>query len=173
MTTKISKTLRITDDSGFLGIVNADKYNSFVREDWQLPQLLERFVDEMNNDNLILWCTGSQNNWTVHFASKPSGIKSFREFYKSLEVTSGKLFLTNYEDLSMAAQYQDEKIPAKHNAGLSIELVNGLYEFQIRQLFNPEDYNYDPEGKVNFEIVVRTDSNKKFQRVDNVFWQTH
>ena len=168
-----STTLTITDDSGFLGIVNADKYNSFVSEDWQLAQLLNRFVDEMNNDNLILWSTGSENVWTVNFVSRPSDIKSFREFYKTLEVTSGKIFLTNYEDLTMSAQYHDEKIPAKHNADLSIVLGNGRHEFQIRQLFDPEDDDYEPEGKVNFEIVVRPDSSKKFQRIDKVFWQAH
>jgi hypothetical protein len=166
-----STTLSITDDSGFLGIVNADKYNSFVSEDWQLPQLLNHFVDEMNNDNLILWSTGYENVWTVHFVSKPSDIKSFREFYKTLEVTSGKIFLTNYEDLTMAAQYHDEKIPAKHNAALSIDLSNGRHEFQIRQLFDPEDNNYELEGKVNFEIVVQIDTSKKFQRCDKIFWQ--
>jgi hypothetical protein len=168
-----STSLTITDDSGFLGIVNVDKYNSFVSEDWQLSQLFNRFVDEMNNDNLILWSTGSENVWTVNFVSSPSDIKSFREFYKTLKVTSGKIFLTNYEDLTMAAQYHEEKIPAKHNADLSIDLGNGRHEFQIRQLFDPEDNNYNPEGKVHFEIVVGTDSSKNFQRIDKVFWQTH
>ncbi|MDB5276152.1 MAG: hypothetical protein JWR61_1107 [Ferruginibacter sp.] len=167
-----STTLTITDDSGFLGIVNTDKYNSFVSEDWQLTQLFNRFVDEINNDNLILWSTGSENTWTVNFVNKPSGTKSFREFYKTLEVTNGKIFLTNYEDLTMAAQYDDEKIPAKHNTGLSVNLDNGRHVFQIRQLFDPEDFNYDPQGKVNFEIVVRADINEKAQQVDKVFWWT-
>ncbi|MGG9963182.1 hypothetical protein [Ferruginibacter sp. SUN106] len=168
-----SKTITITDDSGFLGIVNADKYNSFVSEDWRLSQLFNRFVDEMNNDNLILWSTGSENVWTVRFVNKPSDIKSFREFYKTLEVTSGKIFLTNYEDLTMAAQYHDDKIPAKHNADLSFDLDNGRHEFQIRQLFDPDDNNHQPEGKVHFEIVVQTDTSKKSQRIDKIFWQTN
>ena len=167
-----SKTLTITDDSGFLGIVNADKYDSFISENWELSQLFNRFVDEMNNDNLILWSTGSANVWTIRFVSKPSDIKSFREFYKTLEVTSGKIFLTNYEDLTMAAQYSDEKIPAKHNAALSIDLDNGRHEFQIRQLFDPEDSNYDSEGKVNFEVVVQDYLDKNVQQVDKVFWWT-
>jgi len=45
----------ITEDSGFLAIVNADKFNSFVSEEWELSQLLNRFVDEMNNNHLIIW----------------------------------------------------------------------------------------------------------------------
>jgi len=168
-----SKTLTITDESGFIGIVNADKYNSFVSEDWQLTKLINHFVEEMNSDNLILWATGSENVWTVQFVSTPSDIKSFREFYKTLEVTNGKIFLTNFEDLTMAAQYADEIIPAKHNTDLSIDLCNGRYEIQVRQLFNQEDNNYQQKGQVNFEIVVRPDSSKGVQQIDKVFWQTH
>lgn len=167
-----SKLLTITDDSGFLGIVNADTYKSFVSEDWKLSQLLAHFVKEINDDHLILWATGSENIWTIKFVNNPSEIKPFREFYKILEVTNGKIFLTNYEDLTMAAQYDDEKIPSNHNANLSIDLDNGSYEFQIRQLFDPEDYDYEPEGKVNFEIVIRTEVGKKYQQIDKVFWWT-
>jgi hypothetical protein len=168
-----STTFTITDDSGFLGIVNSDKYNSFVSEDWQLPQLFKHFVDEMNNDNLILWSTGAENVWTVNFVNEPSEAKSLREFNKTLQVTNGKIFLTNYEDLTMAAQYHDEKIPAKHDADLSIDLDKGRHEFQIRQFFDPADDNYEPEGKVNFEIVIQKDTtSKKPQQVDKVFWLT-
>ena len=48
-------TFKITDDSGFLAIVNADEFNSFVGEEWDLSQLVNRFVDEMNNNHLIIW----------------------------------------------------------------------------------------------------------------------
>ena len=168
-----STTLTITDESGFLGIVNPDKYNSFFSEDWQLSQLFKHFVGEMNNDNLILWSTGSENIWTVNFVNKPSKKKSYREFYKTLEVTNGKIVLTNYEDLTMAAQYRDEKIPAKQHADLSIDLDNGRHEFQIRQFFDPEDDNYGLEGKVSFEIVIQKDpTRKELQPIDKVFWQT-
>lgn len=168
-----STTFTITDDSGFLAIVNADKYNSFISEDWKLPQLFKHFVDEMNNDNLILWSTGSENTWTVTFVNKPSEIKSFKEFHKTLEVTSGKVFLTNYEELTMAAQYYDERIPATHNAALSIDLSNGKHNFLIRQLFNPNDNRHETEENVHFEIVVQPYSGKNFHHIDNVFWLTY
>lgn len=59
--------LNITDDSGFIAIVNADKYFSFVDENWNLPQLLNHFVDQMNKQTLIIWTTGLQNTWTIIF----------------------------------------------------------------------------------------------------------
>jgi hypothetical protein len=47
----------------------------------------------------------------------------------------------------MAAQYADEKIPAKNKADLYIDLDNGRYEFQVRQLFDPEDYNMNQKDR--------------------------
>jgi hypothetical protein len=167
-----SKILTITDDSGFLGLVNANLYKPFVSEDWELSQLFNHFIYEMNDDHLILWASGSENVSKVNFVNKRSEIKSYREFCKTIKVTNGKIFLTNYEDLTMAAQYADEKIPAKNKGDLYIDLDNGRYEFQVRQLFDPEDYNYEPKGQINFEIVVQADLNKKIQKVDKVFWWT-
>src|SRR4030095_10823986 len=162
-------TLSITDDSGFLAIVNADKYNSFVNEKWTLPQLFERFVEEMNRDNLIIWSTGCENTWTINFVDKASDKKSFREFSKTMAVTDGRIFLTNFEDLTMSAQHEDEKIPAKHNADLYIKLDNGIYVFKIRQLFDPTHYKHEA-GDVGFEIVVQSNLKTIEQKVEEVFW---
>lgn len=167
-----SNSFKIADDSGFIGIVNADQYKSFVKEDWDLSELQNHFINEMNNNNLILWSTGSENVWTINFLGKPSDNKSFRDFYKSIIVTNGRLYLTTYDDLTMAAQFEDEIIPSTPNADLELRLENGRYEFQIRQLFDPTDHDYDSDGKVNFEIVVHKDSNNNNQTIDNVFWWT-
>jgi len=164
-------TLSITDDSGFLAIVNADKYNSFINGNWTLLQLFEWFVDEMNRDILIIWSTGSENTWTVNFVNKPSDKKSFREFSKTMTVTDGQIFLTNYEDLTMSAQYENEKIPSKHNVDLCVKLDNGIYEFKIRQLFDPTHYKHEAGG-VGFEIVILSNLKAIEQKVDKVFWHT-
>ncbi len=163
---------KITDDSGFLAIANSDNYNSYVDENWDLPQLINRFVDEMNKETLIIWATGSSGEWTVLFADKVSNKKAFREFSKTINVTDGKLCLTNYEDLTMAAQYDDNKIPAEHNSDLTIKLDNGQYNFTVRQMFDPEDYDYDPDGKINFEIIMQTVNDNKPQKIDKIFWWT-
>jgi hypothetical protein len=164
--------LKITDDSGFLAIVNADKYQSFVDSDWGLHQLFNHFVDEMNNGNLIMWATGYENEWTVIFLDKPSDDVAFREFSKSIHVTNGKLFLTNYEDLTMAAQFQEEKIPQEGNAELCINLDDGKYDFTIRQLFDQSDHDYVAQEKINFEIIIQPGTEKKDPKIDRVFWST-
>jgi hypothetical protein len=164
------KTLTITDDSGFVAIVNADRYHSFVDGNWELSQLLNHFVHEMNNDNLIIWQTGAEGNWQVQFVDKQTTQKSFREFSTSIEVTDRQLFLTNYEDLTMAAQFEDEKVPAKQNAHCYIQLDNGKYKVTVRQLFSPNQYVND--GNINFEVVIQADAIGNSQYISEVFWRS-
>ena len=165
----VPATFRITDDSGFLAIVNADQYNSFVGKEWEFSQLLNRFIEEMNSDHLIIWATGLENEWTVSFLNKSADNAAFREFSKTITVTNGQLFLTNHEDLTMAAQFADEKIPASHNSDRFIELANGEYEITVRQLFDPTDYEHD-EGDMGFEIIVQKAILKDSHKVSRIFW---
>ncbi|MFT3934908.1 MAG: hypothetical protein QM726_14885 [Chitinophagaceae bacterium] len=169
---RLPTKLTITDDSGFLGIVDANAYKTFVSEDWELPQLLGHFVNEMNNNHLVFWATNLENTWTVNFAEHPSDQHSFREFHKTLEVTNGKIFLTNYEDLTMAAQFANEKIPAKHNADLELPLPNGLYTFLVRQLFDAENPDEAMEKEVHFEIVMKPSTDKSMKPIEKIFWMT-
>jgi hypothetical protein len=101
--------IKISDDSGFLAIVNSESYQSFVDEDWQLTQLIEHFVNEMNNKSLVIWSTGLPSIWVVSFVDRPIHKNPFREFTTTITVTEGKLYLTNFEDLSMSAQFEEVK----------------------------------------------------------------
>ncbi len=167
-----ARRLKITDDSGFLAIINSESYKSFVDENWELIQLMNHFITEMNNKNIIFWATGMQNKWTVTFVHEsPSDKKSFREFTSTINVTNERFYLTNYEDLTMSAQFEDTKMPAKHNSDLTIKLENGLYNLTIRQLFDPEDYDYEADGKVNFEIVMQK-TEIETEKIDKIYWWT-
>jgi hypothetical protein len=161
--------LKITDDSGFLAIVNAETYNSFVDENWELIQLMNHFIDEMKSNTIIFWGTGLANEWTVSFVDKPSNNSAFREFTQTINVTNEQLYLTNYEDLTMSAQFEDTKIPAEHHADLAIQLENGLYYLKVRQMFDPEDDNNDLQGKVNFEIVIQKNP-EKTESINKIYW---
>jgi hypothetical protein len=166
----ISKTLAITDDSGFLAIVNADNYKSFVDHDWEYGQLIKHFVDQMNNNSLIIWATCLEGERTIHFTDKQSNEKSFRQFSKFINVTSGQLWLINYEDLTVAAQFEDEKIPLNHNKNLFIQLDNGIYNVTIKQFFDP---NHDGQlGNTHFEAVLEKADVANESPIDKVFWST-
>jgi hypothetical protein len=164
------KRFKITDDSGFLAIINADRYKSFVNEDWELNELMDRFIAEMNQDNLIIWATGLENLWTVDVLPAPSGNPAFREFTKTIEVTAGRLYLTNYEDITMAAQFADEKLPSKHQQDKYIGLPNGRYSLTIRQLYDPAYIDPDVEIATHFEIIACPAADSISAPAKAIFW---
>lgn len=161
--------LQISDDSGFVAIVNTARYHSFVDQDWEMAQLFHHFVSEMNNEHIIIWATGAENVWEVALLDKPTTQEAFRTFTKTICVTNGQLFLTNYEDLTMAAQFTDEKLPGQHNADLAIPLNNGNYRCTIRQLFDPAASDSHPGDKPHFEIIIQPNYGPAIA-TDQVYW---
>ena len=161
------KTLSIINDSGILALVNNERYSSYVIEQWTFPQLKNHFIEEMKNDSIIIWSIESEDPCTITFLDKPSGEKKIREFSKVIRVTNGRLYLTNYEDITMAAQYANEKIPAKYNSDLFIELNNGMYNFTIGQLSQQSN-----DEKINLEIIIQPIFEKINESIDNIFWFT-
>ena len=161
---------KITDDSGFLAIVNSDRYKSFVHEDWDLYELMDHFIAEMNKGNLIIWATGSENQWNVDFLPGPSPHPAFREFTATIEVTTGRLYLSNYDDLTMAAQFADEKLPHPHQEVQYIELANGRYALTIRQLYDLEDVDFDAGNEPHFEIIAVPAGVSGTDPIEGIFW---
>lgn len=144
----------IYDEDGFIALVNTNSYQSFVDEDWELDQLLGHFVKQMNRDALLVWATAPGGGlWKITVTDKPSAEAAFREVEKTVDVTKGKLYLINYTDLTMAAQFKDEVLPAKDNADFFVELPKGKYSVTVRQMFNPDDYDYKADN--TFELVIK------------------
>ena len=166
------RQFKITDDSGFLGIINFDTYDSFIGKNWNFEIMKNRIVREMNAHHLLFWGTGFENTWTVSFVQHSSAKPSFQEFRGVIEVTNKKLFLTNYESLTMAAQFSSTKLPPAHMDNLFYELENGKYMLKIRQLFNPFSFQFD-EKAIHFEIVVQQIKNMPElykNKCANIFW---
>lgn len=105
---------------------------------------------------------------TVNFLQQPSSEKSYREFSKNINVTNSRLYVTNYEDLTMAAQFEDDAIPAKHNNQLFIEIDNGFCNVTIRQL--SEEDNYNEEDGIHFEIILEKVESEIDESVQMIFW---
>ena len=163
--------MQIIDNDGFLAIVGSSKFNSFLTEDWELDQLMNHFVEQMNQGHFLIWRTGYEGGtWNVDFVFERSDADSYREFEATIEVTNEKLFLTEYADLTMAASYPEQKIPSTHNSNLYFELLNGLYSVTVRQLFNPELDDERLELKTNFEIVLTPSSAELTNNFKRVPW---
>ena len=169
----MDKIFKISDDSGFMGLVNADKYDSFVNENWEFNDLKERFIQEMNRSNLLFWSTGQEGLWNVRVTTDKEEHKPFRTIRGEINVTDEKLFLINYEDLSMAAQFQDEKLPQMHNADLELRVENGNYNVRVNQLFDPDSFTPDDNDEVHFEIVIAKsiDGEVGTNKFDGIPWR--
>jgi hypothetical protein len=147
------KILEIVDDSGFIGIVNYQKYNSFINPDWEFQDIKNRIIEETNKKNLLFWATGIEDTWKVLFTNEQSSKIEFRESKGVIEVTEKKLYLTNYDTLTMAAQFNDLKLPEIHHKELFYTLDNGIYMVKIRQMNNPEETKTNNQD-TDFEIIL-------------------
>lgn len=164
--------LKIYDEDGFLSIVNTDRYGTFVDEDWTLEQLFAHLVSEMNKLNCVVWQTDRNGGdlWTVEILETPSDESSFREFSHEIEVTDGRLYFVDYNDLTMVAQFEDDTLPVKENADRFIELENGLYQITVRQMFDPDSpERYEMEELV-FEIIPKRIFQRGNSRTEQVVW---
>lgn len=162
--------LEISDDSGFIGIVNSELYNGFVDEDWELEDVLQRFTEQTNHGACAIWSTGEPNFMNVYILDEPSSKKVFRELQLNIKVTNEKLWLVNYTDLTMVAQFERSKIPSTENADLEIPMQNGNYNISIRQMFDPKKYNAKSPPNPCFEIVFSPVNKFEMNTLSQVLW---
>ncbi|WP_298539184.1 hypothetical protein [uncultured Aquimarina sp.] len=162
--------LEIYDGSGFIGLINNQLYKTFINEDWELKDVLYRFKTETNNKHCIIWNTGTQNLMTIDFINEFTSKPAFRDIRTQVKVTNESLYLVNYDDLTMCAQYFDEKLPSDMNADLKLELDNGIYNIHIRQMFNPENYTLENYPDPCFEIKLKLSESEIDLKFDNVIW---
>jgi hypothetical protein len=146
--------LEVTDDSGFLALVVPAAYETFVASDWKLDQILGHFKAQMGRRSLLIWGTGLEGFWKIDVVLKEAEAKGFREVSGPLHVVGGSLLLTNYESLTMAAQFKDVTLPEKHQQDLLVPLPDGDYTCRIIQMFDPEQEENAGEDKPDFVVEV-------------------
>lgn len=116
------KKLHVYDGDGILALVDIQRYNTFVAEEWTLRQ-------------------------------------------------AGCLYLVTYTDLTMAAQFSDQTLPGYGHENLFIEPDNGLYGLTVRQLFDPDRYDFERTDEALFEIVaVPVAADKTDNSIQEIFW---
>lgn len=162
--------LEVSDDSGFIGIINSDLYQGFVSNDWELDDVLEKFRTQTNLGHCAIWSTGEPSDMAVQVLASLSDRKAIREAVIYIQVTDGCLWLTNYTDLTMVAQFEDEPIPSEVNSHLKIELDNGCYLVQIRQMTDPEAYVWKDSPEYHFELVFQKQEAFSENQLKHVLW---
>jgi hypothetical protein len=128
---------RIADDSGFLALVDPDSYEGFLG-DWDYDSIMVRFREAMASRSLLLWHTGHGGFWQVA-VSDPAPASGFRRTAGPIRSAKGRLLITNYESLTMAAQFEDVRLPEPHLADLLIEVAPGDHTCEVTQVYDPAD----------------------------------
>lgn len=134
----ITTCLSVTDDSGFLAIIDPDAYSGFVSSDWELSDVLAKFLQQMALRTLLIWGTGGENTWSVSIGLSGRLARCFRSCEGSITASRGRLLLTNYESLTMAAQFEDVALPEAHHRDLILDVEPGTYWCRVAQLRAPE-----------------------------------
>jgi hypothetical protein len=142
----------VADDSGFLAVVVPKAYSAFVARDWKLDQLFNHFRHQMARQVLLIWGTGLEGIWKVDVRVGRSSIQGFREVAGPLHVDGGAILVTNYESLTMAAQFTDVRLPEEHQEDQLVSLADGDYSCRIIQMFDPEGEEPENEGEADFVI---------------------
>ncbi|CAA6830319.1 MAG: Unknown protein [uncultured Aureispira sp.] len=153
----MNELFQISDDASFLGLINTDLYESFIHEDWEFEDIEVRVIRECQKGHLLFWGTSVPNLWTVRICNQASTQKAFQSFEGKINVTNSKLHLINYESITLAAHFEDEKLPNSDIEALYVPLENGVYTVHVRQLFDPEKEVLEEES-LGFEIVLQKSS---------------
>jgi hypothetical protein len=106
----------------------------------------------------------------LHFdGSTPAG---FREFSTTIRASGKQLLLTNYESLTMAAQFAVERLPAPHDMELLVPVQPGLYRCRVIQRFDPETHSEQVgDGTPDFDIELGVmDTAERPERLEAIPW---
>ncbi len=149
----------VSDDSGFLALIDPDAYRSFVNEDWTLDELMAHFKNQMQQQRMLIWGTGAEKIWQVELRFSTGRQLGYRNVDGPLVVTNNRLLLTNYDELTMAAQFQDVILPEPPQEDRIIPISTGMYQCRIVQTNDPtteRPSRTSPVCDFVIEIVSRT-----------------
>lgn len=163
-------------DTNFIGVANAEQYHSFVDADWELDALLQHFGEEMKKGNvLIAQMTeeGIEHSWdvTVNIGTEEMNPNCFRSAIGYLKVTNHELYLVDYDCLTMAAQFEDEKVPDENCAKYKIPMANGEYKVEVIQYYDVDQNEYI--GTKQTDLVLNFIKTSNIESIDHsVLWCT-
>ena len=76
--------------------------------------------------------------WSIDVLFEPIELTGFREVTGSITASQGRLLLSNYESLTMAAQFADVTLPEAPERDQILSVSPGTYDCRIVQLSDPE-----------------------------------
>lgn len=162
------------DDTSFIGLINAEKYKSFVDENWELDSLFQHFSNEMQKRNILVFQMteeGIEHSWNVKVKiGKEVAIEQyFRKAVGYIRVTANQLYVADYSCLTMAAQFKDKRVPDENCSNYKIDIEEGNYKVNIIQFYNADKDEHIGEDKN--DILLNFIKISDFQATaGDVFW---
>ena len=133
--TRLSR--RVIDDWGYLALVDPDAYETFVdfgADEWDERRIRAHLAVQMRHRRLLVWDSGMENIWNLGVSLGAVAGRGFREAVGPIRCTGGRLLLTSFNSLSMAAQFADVTLPEPHEADQLLSVAPGEYHCRIVQL---------------------------------------
>ncbi len=159
---------QINDEDGFLALLNSQQYCSFVDEDWSDEQLMQHFITQMQQKNLLLWQTCDNVDggfWNIEVIVGIEHPQYGQQFSHDIRVSQGRLDLCCYSDLTMAAQFETIHLPVAQHEQYVIPLENGLYTVTVCKCFEDGEYSFEPmDTDPHFKIYIAP------QLLDGLSW---
>lgn len=153
------------DEDGFVALVCPDAYAGYVDEDWTLAQVLERFVQQMNAGTLFAAFPGPDlADASLRVSNAPSSGAPWRTVSGLVRVEKGGLWLTDYTQLTMAAQFDDE-LPTRDEQ-LQLPVGPGLYRVTLRQFA----VSYDDQEPAAEIVIEPAQADEAVAGVNAVPW---
>lgn len=141
---------------GCLALLDPEIYEGFIGEDWALKGIKDHFVSENEKGALVAWGC-DYGNWNVCISDNDLDNNSEQYFESGLK-TNGKILVTSYESLAIAAQFDDVSLPEAHEKEQVIEVDPGFYQVTIKQMYASEDSDNEKvfnQKEAHFVIILK------------------
>lgn len=153
MATNDQVQFTIIDDGGLLALVDAEAYTSFVAPDWTYERLLDHFRVEMAKKTILVWeCGDGGEDYRIAVRNGFTATEGFRTATGAIKVERGALNLASYSALTMAAQFEDEIIPSKHEISATFATPSKSMQVRIVQTYAPDEYLAEPQPHFIIEL---------------------
>ena len=120
----------IVPADALVALADLASYRSFVAADWTLDQLRAHFAAEAARGAMVAWGAGESGNWRIAVV-RERGPGGFREFAAPIRATGRLLHLVGYDELTMAAQFADVRLPEPHGGVWPVAVQPGWYECRV------------------------------------------
>lgn len=154
--------VHVWGDGSHLAIVDLDRYQAFVGDWDQDDRLRKHLLAQAGREAIVAWGAGFETDWVVSIRPGFSARQGFREFRSVISTQTGRLYLLNYDSLTMAAQFDDYRLPDKDTVATAFQVPPGRYRARIVQLVDPDTVvqerdDRDPEFLIEYEPAGEQD----------------